>query len=634
MRFFSSVVVSFGLVWGAPAFGQDDEDEQENNTLYHLPADSYITVLANGTREPLSWNGVRVTVFDREEIAAVQGPDLTRLIERAPGITISRNGGTGSLTSLRIRGSEADQVLVLVDGVRLADPAAPGAGFDLGTLALGSLAKVELQRSANSTLWGSQAMGGVLAVTSAASGDPVVAAEYGSDNSLYAVASASHSAGPAELGLSAGWQRSDGFSAATAGTEADGLRQADLSANMRARLADGVEAFAQARFADARIETDGFPAPDYALVDTAEYQDTRQVSGALGLDAHRGAVQLRAAYSQAATDRQNYDPAFGLAPGYTASGLSRRAELRGTYGSVTDSWQVHFGSEYEWQSFATLYDARRGTGIFGAFAQVDYDKDELHLAIGLRRDEHRQFGGEWSLGADVAYDLTNDLRFTASYGQGFKAPSLFQLLSDYGNAALRPERAQSYDAGLAWESGALSFGLTAFRRDTTDQIAYVGCFMVTTGICAGRPNGTYDNLGRTRAQGIEVEAAAELTEGLRMSAVYALIDTEDRTPGSANRGNALSRRPRHAATLSAEWLPVDDVSLAADLRLVSRSFDNARNTTVLDGYAVATVRVSWDISDKVQLFARIENLGDDNYQTAAGYAQAGRSAFVGARLRL
>nr|WP_237438279.1 TonB-dependent receptor [Alteraurantiacibacter buctensis] len=584
------------------------------------------------------WNGVAVSVFDRADIEAVQGADLTRLLERAPGVVLSRNGGTGSFTALRVRGAEAEQVLVLVDGVRLADPAAPGAGFDLGTLMLGNLAKVELQRSANSTLWGSQALGGVLAVTSAVRAGPAAAVEYGGHDSSYATASAAGELGPLDLGISGGWRDSAGFSAAAGGTEADSHRQFDLSGRIAAHLTGQVEAFAQGRLADARLETDGFPFPAYLLADTAEYQAMRQISGAAGLAYYGRDLTLRTSYSAAETERQNYDPAFGSDPGYATRGTRERIELRGQWGRITDRWQVQFGADYEWLGFSTLFDAARTTGIGALFAQLDYDESPLHFAIGLRRDEHRQFGGEWSLGTDAAYDLGRNLRLTASYGEGYMAPSLFQLLSDYGNAELRPERARSYDAGLAFDGVVgghrARLALTAFRRDTRDQVVFESCFMVGTGICAGRPNGTYDNRARTRAFGLEAEAGLWLAEGLELAAVYALTQASDRTPGSTTRGNALARRPRHAATISAQWQPVERLSLAADLRLVSHAFDDGANRVRLGSYQVLNLRGAHDLSDLLQLFARIENLTDTTYQTAAGYAQAGRVGYVGARLRL
>src|SRR5690606_3673015 len=150
-----------------------------------------------------------------------------------------------------------------------------------------------------------------------------------------------------DFGVSGGWRQSDGFSAAASGTEQDGHRQGDLAARVRADVTDQLSAFALARFADARLDIDGFPFPDYVLADTGEYQDTRQISAAAGLEYQARGIGLLASYSQADTERQNYDPAFGSGPGYTTDGTSRRAELRGNVG-LMGSLQLNFGGEYEW----------------------------------------------------------------------------------------------------------------------------------------------------------------------------------------------------------------------------------------------------------------------------------------------
>lgn len=639
MRSLIAAVVLLAAL-AAPANAQDadaDEDVSEAIILYHPPADNFITVLATGADEPLSYTGVAVSVFDRSDIEAVQGPDIARLLQRAPGVALSRNGGTGSFTGLRIRGAEAEQLLVLIDGVRMADPAAPGAGFDLGTLMAGNLSKVQLQRSSNSTIWGSQALGGVLAVTSGPSASswgswpqPELAVEYGAFDSLYASASAHARQGPALLAISGGWRQSDGFSAAASGSEADGHRQADFATRLRVDIADGWVLFAQGRIADARVDIDGFPAPTYALADTAEYQDSRQVAGAAGLNWYGDDIDLRLLLSQARTTRQNHDPEAGPEPTFTSRGTSQRAELRGATGSVVSDWQLHFGGDYERQAFETLFDVQQSTGAGGAYVQAEYDNDELHVAGGIRRDQHRQFGGEWSLGGDVSWQAGDDLTLSASYGEGFKAPSLFQLLSDYGNGRLDPERARSFDAGLRLDMGnRYALSLTGFRRNTRGQIVFVGCFESLDPICVNRPDGTYDNVARARSQGLEAEGTARLADGLQAALAYAFTASTNR-----DTGLRLARRPRHAGTLTLDWRVVEPLSLGADLRVVSASFDDPDNTVRLGGHALLDLRASWAASDHVELFSRIENAWDELYQTAAGYATQGRAAFVGVRARL
>jgi vitamin B12 transporter len=614
--------------------GTESEQADIPHSWFAAPAETTITVLASGSRERLDMTGESISVFVREDMDAVQGPDLARLLERAPGVSLSRNGGPGNFTAVRVRGAEGEQLLVLVDGVRVADPASPGGGFDFGNLLMGNLAKVELQRGSNSTIWGSQALGGVLAVTTGNGQGFWGSAEYGGDETLYGTAGASFEVGPAELRLQGAHFDSDGFSAAAAGTEPDGFRQTELAGRLAVDLAEGLSAFATGRYADGRLEIDGYPPPTYTtLGDTAEYQDTRQVSGAGGLAYAGDALDLRATVSLADTERENFDPTFGPAPpGYTTDGTSERAELRGRW-RFAEGLALDFGAEREWLRFSTLFDAVKRTAITGAYAQLDYDRGPLHLAAGLRRDDHRDFGGEWSFGADVAYELSGAWRLTASYGEGFKAPTLFQLHSDFGNAALNPERSRSYDAAVAFDDGDVSVKATVFRRDTQDLIGFFSCFGVTGGICTGRPFGTYDNIARARGQGLELEAGIAVTRDLKLGAAYTLLDAEDRTPGGANRGNDLSRRPEHALTATAEWKATDALSFGADLRVVSDSFDDAGNFVPLGGYEVLTLRGEWDASEHVTLFGRVENAWDETYQTAAGYATAGRGAYAGARAR-
>jgi len=627
------------LALSCPASAQDGAatadlpTDDETGVAILRPADEItITVLANGTREPVLSTGQAVTVFMRNGMDEVQGADLTRLLEQAPGVSLSRNGGPGNFTAVRVRGAEGEQLLVLIDGVRMADVASPGGGFDFGNLLMGNLAKVELQRGSNSTIWGSQALGGVLSATTGNGQAYWGSAEYGAYDTLYGTAGFAREFGPVAVRLQGGHFDSDGFSAAASGTEPDGFRQTELAGRLAIDLAQDLSAFAVGRYADGRLEIDGFPAPAFTLADTAEYQDTRQISGAGGLEYASNALDLRATVSLADTERANFDPAFGAAPGYTADGTSERAELRGRW-RLAESLALDFGGEREWLRFSSLFDPVHRTAIWGGYAQLDYDRGPLHFAAGLRRDEHRDFGGEWSLGADAAYELSDAWRLTASYGEGFKAPTLFQLHSDFGNAALQPERSRSYDAGMEFRDDSVLLKLTAFRRDTRDLIGFVGCFGVTTGICTDRPFGTYDNISRARAQGLEAEGRVEVVDALSIGAAYTLLDAEDRTSGSANRGNELARRPDHALTLTADWEAVEGLSFGADLRVVSDSFEDAANLVPLGSYEVLTLRASWDASEHVTLFGRVENAWDETYQTAAGYATAGRGAYVGARAR-
>ncbi|MXO59249.1 TonB-dependent receptor [Altererythrobacter salegens] len=608
-----------------PAYAQDDVKIVIADL--RLPDETQITVTATGTRTEIEDTGQPVTVIGRDEIESVQGHDVTRILERAPGVSFSRNGAPGSFTGVSVRGAAPEQLLVMVDGVRVADPAAPGGGFDFGNLAAGNLAKIELLRGSNSTIWGSDAIGGVLVASTLAESGVQVSAEYGSRDTAYLTASGGAGGEHGYLGGSAGWYRTDGFSSAAHGTELDGFEQWSADGQGRIYFSDSFEIFARGRYAEGDLEIDGYPPPSYTLSDTAERQETRQWSTAAGAVYDSGVLYLSGSYAVSDTQRDSFDPAIGSAPTYTTHGRSDRLALTGEWRAI-GPLLVDFGGSYEWTGFSTLFDARRETGIGGTYVQLGIEYGPLSGHAGVRQDEHEDFGGATSFGADLSYEVALDLRLRASVGEGFKAPSLFQLLSDYGNAQLTPEQSTSMDLGLMWHRrGQWPYAaVTLYRRDSEDLIGFVSCFGTTTGICAGRPFGTYDNIGKARSQGVEVEAGVEAVDGLTLLGSYSLADNEDRSTG-----NPLARRPRHAVSAAVEY-DFGGPVLGADLRWVSHSFDDAAATVRIAPYATLDLTARVPVSDRFELFGRVENVWDEQYQTAVGYASPGRGVFVGARL--
>lgn len=616
-RLFLSTLVALG----SPAWAQDE---------------TAITVTATGLPSAIEDTGQPVTVIGREEIDAVQGADLARVLAHAPGVSVSRNGAPGGFTGVRVRGAEAEQLLVLIDGVRVADPAAPGGGFDFSGLGTGNLGTIDLLRSSNSTIWGSDAMGGVLAVTTRADTGLRASAEYGARDTLFATLSGGLGGERGFLGGSLSRFRTDGFSSAAGGSEPDGFARWDASGHGRLALAPGLSAFVRGRYASGLADLDGLVAPAFVLADTAETQRTRQGSLAAGLVYDRDAWRVTAAWSRAETRRRSFDPALGSGPTFTSDGASERVDLAGEWrpgGAVS----VDFGGDYEDMRFETLFDGPERSHSAGAYAQLGLEIGALSAHAGARRDDHARFGGATSFGADASYALGHGWRLRASAGEGFKAPTLFQLLSDYGNAALRPERSTSVDLGLAWRARNVMpyAAATLFRRDSDNLIDFVSCFGTAGGICSDRPFGTYDNVGRVRAQGVEIEAGAQVRPRLTARLAYSLIDTENRTPGSPNLGNRLARRPRHTLSLGGSWVIWrEGPTLGAELRWASRAFDDAANRVPLRAWTVVDLTATWPVAERVELFGRIENLANERYQSAAGYASAPRGAFLGARIRL
>ena len=630
------------FVFAAPALAQDGTPTVDETCC--VPASQLreqgITVVATGTRLAIEQTGQSISVIDDRELRSIQGADLTRALERLPGVTFSRNGAPGGFTGVRVRGADAEQLLVVIDGVRTADIASPGGGFDLGNLLAGNVARMDLLRGSNSVAWGSQAIGGVLAVTTVALNGVAASAEYGADETIYATAAAGLKRDTYSASLAASFHDSDGISAAAVGSEPDGFRQYQLTGKARVELGR-IALVTNGRYAEGRLDIDGFPAPLFAFADTPEFQDTREVSGRAGAEFTSDSVDLAGGFALSDTRRELFDPTFGTASNYTTKGRSERAELTGVVRLPAD-FRLDFGADREWTRFSSTFDTPKHARQTSGHALLGYHTDTASLSGGARYDRHNRFGGEWTLGANGSVNLAGDWRARASYGEGFKTPTLFQLLSDFGNAGLTPERSRSFDAGVERgdRNGTTHFAVTFFRRDSRDLIDFVSCFGSTAAICTWRPFGTYDNVRRARAEGFEIEGNVRPVEGLQLRAAYSYVKATNR-----DTGNDLARRPRHALSVSGDWTldqgRVFATTLGADVRLVGDSFDNAGNTTRLDGHVLLTLRASRPLllldaasQRTLDLFGRVENVGDADYQTVAGYGTPGRSAHVGVRLRL
>ena len=239
------LLLTGSLVVAAPAVAQTKGNEV-------VVADSRIdpdsiVVVATGNKVPLVQSGQSISVINAVELEAVQGPDLTRALERLPGVSYARSGGLGSQTSLFVRGANSEQLLVTIDGIRVEDIAAPSGGFDLGTLMSGGIGRVELLRGSNSLAWGSEAIGGVLALETDTRSGARASVEYGAHYSLDANAGIGLTGDRYTLGLGGGYTHTDGISAFAGGSEADPFRQWHVGGRGSFGLTDSLKFVAAGR---------------------------------------------------------------------------------------------------------------------------------------------------------------------------------------------------------------------------------------------------------------------------------------------------------------------------------------------------------------------------------------------------
>jgi vitamin B12 transporter len=601
-------------------------------------------IVAAGVPQYAREVGQSVTVIDRETIEQRQTMAISDLLATTPGVTVSRNGPVGGFTAIRIRGAEGEQTLTIIDGVRVNDPSAPGAGFDFANLLAGSVDRVEILRGPNSVPWGSQALGGVVNVVTFAPSYGVEgrgSIEYGAHDSVFANAAISGANEHFSGALTAGYLHTDGISAAASGTEPDGYRQYGATGKLGITITDGIGIDLRAYYAHSRVALDGFPPPTFSVfADDVEYSTTQELYGYVGAhaDLAHGRFKNRVAFTIADINRDNFDPTYGTAPSFIGRGRSQRYEYQGDF-KVLDQLRLVAGAEHEATRFNDGFTfASAGVTSFYGEAIVTPIR-QLTVTGGIRHDQHKAYGGHTSFGADAALALDEGTTVRASYGEGFKAPTLYQLYGDFGTRSLAPETARNYDVGVeqSFLQRAASIAVTYFHRDTVNQIDFRSCaaadVLNAATICYQRPFGTYDNIARTRAQGIEAELKLRPIDDLTFSANYSYIRAENRAAG-ANFGKDLARRPRQTVNVSLDYKLPFGLSLGGTVSQVGDSFDNAPNTVRLDGYVLAGVRAEMPIGDHFAIYGRVDNLFDERYQTVATYGTLGRAAYGGVRVKL
>ena len=603
------------------------------------PADNDIVVTATGVAQDADQVGQAITVVTRADLEQRQTVSLSDYLATTPGVTVSRNGGVGALTSLRIRGAESDQTLVLIDGVRVNDPSSTGGAFDFGSLLAGSIERVEVLRGSDSVPWGSQAIGGVVNIVTQAPTDGVQVrgnAEYGYHDTADGTAAIAGKSGALSGALTGGYFRSDGISAAADGTERDGYKRYGGTGRIGVEFAPGIGIDLRGYYAHSRLQFDGFSdLPPYGPADGPQYSKQQEIYGYAGLHANLLGDRLknRIAFTIADINRDSFDPDYPS----LARGRSERYEYQGEFTPVQQV-RIVAGADHEDSRYFDGF-AHASTGITSEFGELIVQPvHQLTLTGGVRHDDHDDFGSHFTYGADVALALDEGTTLRASYGEGFKAPTLYQLDSDYGNTTLNPETSKSFDAGVeqSFLAGHARAGVTYFHRRTRNQIDFGYCSpdeVADAGsFCFERPYGVYENIDRTRAQGVEFALALKPIDAFTVSANYTYTDAENRSPG-ADFGNDLARRPKQAVSVSADYRFPFGLSVGGTILTVGDSFDDAANSVRLDGYTIASIRAEVPVGEHFSVYGRVENLFDEKYQTTAGYGTYGRAAYAGVRLR-
>jgi vitamin B12 transporter len=609
-----------------------------------------VVITATRTLQPAARTGDSISVITGQRLDQQQVVAVSDALAQTPGLVILRDGGPGQTTTMALRGAEAGQTLVLVDGVRINDPSTVDGQALIGDVMVNNIARIEVLRGPQSTLYGSDAIGGVVNILTKRGGAGPLAgtlsAEGGSFDSYRLNGAAHGTFGRFDYGAAANYFHTNGISAADArhgNSETDGTGNLGLTANTRTHILPGLSIDLRAYYTRARTGfDDNYLPPTYQISDSPVYERNNLFAGYAGLNLTLldGRLHNRFAYIATSSRRTIFDSPFylPLQKDYAYRGTARQLEYQGIF-DINAQSQLTFGAEHQRSGLqsevAGFSDARGHKDTTGLYLQGQTTLfDQLTVTGGIRRDDDREFGSHTSLklaGAWTPNGGASVLR--ANYGDGFKAPTLYELYSAYSNpvTTLAPETARGWEVGIdqhLWR-GRLLLSATWFERRTSDLIDFFSCYGVTSPACAQRSavGGYYYNVGHTRSRGLELMAAVTLSETLSLHASYTNMHAID-----ALTHADLARRPHNLANAQINWQACHDWSFGASALYVGRRFDSAGGFNPLPGHVTENLYIAHKIGEHLELYGRIENLLNAHYEPVSGYGAPGRAIYGGVRL--
>ncbi len=596
-----------------------------------LLLNSYSIHAADDTAEPIIVTATRtaqtadetlaaVTVITRQDIERQQATSVVDLLRGTPGLSLSNNGGLGKVTSVFLRGTESDHVLVLIDGVKVGSVSSGTTAFE--NIPVDQIERIEIVRGPRSSLYGSEAIGGVIQIFTRKGG--------GATTPSFSLAAGSHRTYTGTAGVSGGGERgwynlnvsglgSDGFNACRgkpapnpAGcftSESDNDPSSNRSGAVRVgyRFQGGTEIDVRALHGVGENKFDGtiFSGnKSKFLQDTigATLQASPLASWHMVLGAGRSTDKSDIFFNGVFTDRYNS----------TRDTVSFQNNI-----TFSTRQLLTVGIDYQNdQTNTTAYTAadRRNTGVF-AQQQSSFGTQDIQIAV--RGDDNEQFGRHTTGGLAWGYNMSRELRLIVSYGTAFKAPSFNELYFPfYGNPSLGPEESQSYEIGLRGKPSWGHWSLSIYQTDVDNLIAYDDTIL------------TAANIEAARLRGLEATASTRIA-GWTLATSLTILDPENRS-GGVNDGNVLPRRAKEVFRLDVDQ-SFGKLRLGGTFFTEGRRYDNIANTVELLGYTTVDLRIAYAFAKNWTLGGRIANLFDASYETAAYFNQDGRNVFVALR---
>ena len=590
-----------------------------------------VVVTANRAPTPLDEVLAPVTLITREDIERLQPVSVQDLLVGLPGVAIANTGGIGQQTSLFMRGTNSSHTLVLVDGVRVGTVGAGLPAYE--QLPVEQIDHIEIVRGPRSTLYGSDAIGGVIQIftrhgQAGEAPTPTLSVTGGSHGYTAGQAGISGGGQHGWYNASLGGQYTAGINACRVGAaealagcftdepDHDASRMYNGALSGGYRWDDGTELTGSWLRSKGDIEYDG----DFQNLT----RRSQQVAGTkLAFDV-MPAWRMSLALGQNQDRADNYLNGADKTLDFVNYGVDK-ARVGYLYSKRNQaSWQndvtlaagqtLTAGVDYQQEKLKSdtdyLADSRNNTGVFALYQGI-FGANELQLSV--RRDHNTQFGNHTTGSAAYGFRFDNGMKLTASYGTAFHAPTFNDEFYPYGAPVnLDPETSRTAEIGLSARPGIWNWAVNAYQTTVSDLIGYDANFLPI-------------NVNKARIRGIEGQVGADV-DGWHVRG-YATFQQPKNRDGGAQDGNLLARRPERTARVDLDK-DLGAFTLGGSFDAAGHSFDDAANTRRLGGYATADLRATWHVDADWSVQGRMANVADKRYETAAYYNQLGRTYYL------
>lgn len=602
-----------------------------------------LTISATATPEPLADVGSSVTVIDSAQIDREQRRTVPDVLSLAPGLNAVQTNGAGGQTSVFIRGTNSNQVKVLIDGIDASDPSNSNGSFDFGQLLTYDIDRIEVLRGPQSGLYGADAIGGVISITTKGGEGPpkakalIEGGSFGTLNetmgfsgstpifsyymNLAHVDVADTPVTPPEL-LPPGRQ-----------AIGNAYENWTLSTKVGAHLSDYLDASLVARYIDSTLRFTGddfstFPATP-AVSQSTQRDNQLFTRGEANWVTFDGALKNRfgLGYTQAYTLEKGPDTSFGITPPTSNLGQRLQYDWQGEI-ALAKNWTLIGGFENKNDQLYTAPTFARNANKAGYLQLLTRYEDRLFLASNIRYDANDQFGGHATFRVAPSFHVPwTETILKGSVGTGFKPPSLSQLHVDFpafgffGNPNLKPEESTGFDIGFEQPlaNDVIRFGATYYQNNITDLIDI------------NATSTSFTNIGRAKTYGCEAFSSFAIMPELNFRLDYTFTIAKDEVTQLE-----LLRRPRNKLSMQAGWKPADKLTLSTTLVFVGSFIDGNRDFSIrrlkAPGYTLVNLAGNYEVTENFSAFGRIDNLFNVRYQNPTGFLAPGIGAFAGLRM--